>query len=138
MRIQVAARHCDIPDSVRKRTEEQLRASEDKFRLIAQLAPAGIYMTDTQGRCVYANERWCEMAGLGEEEALGEGRPGPGVDPDAEPGEELREPDDVPDDTPPVKRAAPATAPPRPRNARRRSSHRAGIPRPAARAGPWA
>ena len=24
MRIQVAARHCDIPDSVRKRTEEQL------------------------------------------------------------------------------------------------------------------
>lgn len=24
MRIQVAARHCDIPDSVRKRTEEQI------------------------------------------------------------------------------------------------------------------
>lgn len=25
MRIQVAARHCDIPDSVRKRTEEQIK-----------------------------------------------------------------------------------------------------------------
>ncbi len=56
-----------------KRTEEALRQSEDRFRVLAEIAPAGIYLTDLGGRCLYANPRWCEMAGLQPEEALGHG-----------------------------------------------------------------
>ena len=57
----------------RKRVEEELRQSEERFRLLANLAPVGVYQTDAQGRCRYVNERWCEMAGLRPEEALGDG-----------------------------------------------------------------
>ncbi|MBF0216823.1 MAG: PAS domain S-box protein [Candidatus Omnitrophica bacterium] len=56
-----------------KRGEEKTRVSEEKFRLIAQLAPAGIYLTAPNGECHYVNERWIEMAGLTIEEALGNG-----------------------------------------------------------------
>jgi PAS domain S-box-containing protein len=61
----------DITD--RKQIEGALRASEEQFRTLARLAPTGIYLTDLEGNCQYANERWLEMAGLTLEEALGEG-----------------------------------------------------------------
>ncbi|MEI7837045.1 MAG: PAS domain S-box protein, partial [Planctomycetota bacterium] len=61
----------DITD--RLRAEEALRDSEDRFRTLTTLSPVGIYLTDTEGHCDYANPRWCEMAGLSLEEALGEG-----------------------------------------------------------------
>lgn len=51
----------------------ELRESEEKFRLLATLAPVGIYLTDENGRCQYTNPRWCEMAGLSPEKALGDG-----------------------------------------------------------------
>jgi PAS domain S-box-containing protein len=57
----------------RKQAQEMLRVSEEKFLLISQLTPAGIYMTTSSGECLYVNERWCEMAGLSLEEALGMG-----------------------------------------------------------------
>ncbi len=57
----------------RKLAEEALRASEEQFRTLGTMAPIGIYLTDTRGRCRYANPRWCEMAGLTLEEALGDG-----------------------------------------------------------------
>jgi PAS domain S-box-containing protein len=50
-----------------------LRESEEQFRTLGTMAPLGIYLTDTRGRCRYANPRWCEMAGLTLEEAIGEG-----------------------------------------------------------------
>ncbi|MGD9975376.1 MAG: PAS domain S-box protein [Desulfatirhabdiaceae bacterium] len=37
------------------------------------LAPSGIYLSDTKGNCLYANPRWCEMAGLSLNESLGDG-----------------------------------------------------------------
>ncbi|MFH0995044.1 MAG: PAS domain S-box protein [Pseudomonadota bacterium] len=61
----------DITD--RKKAEEALRESEERFRSLAALAPAGIYLCNAEGRCQYANPRWCEMAGLSPEEALGDG-----------------------------------------------------------------
>ncbi len=57
----------------RKLAEEAMRASEEQFRTLGTMAPIGIYLTDTRGRCLYANPRWCEMAGLTLEEALGDG-----------------------------------------------------------------
>jgi PAS domain S-box-containing protein len=50
-----------------------LQESEERFRLLATLAPVGIYLTDQNGRCLYVNPRWCEMAGLSQEEAVGDG-----------------------------------------------------------------
>lgn len=57
----------------RRQAEEQLQASEQQFRELARLSPAGIYQTDAQGQCVYVNECWCNMAGLSQEQALGDG-----------------------------------------------------------------
>ena len=61
----------DISD--RKRAEDELRASETRFRALATQAPGGIYETTADGWCTFASERWCEVAGLTAEEALGYG-----------------------------------------------------------------
>lgn len=57
----------------RKMAEQALRDSEERFRTLTALSPTGVYMTDAAGHCLYVNERWCEMAGMSEQEALGEG-----------------------------------------------------------------
>ncbi len=56
----------------RKNAEHRLRESEERFRTLAWMAPAGIYLTDTEGKCVYVNERWSGMAGLSSLEARGD------------------------------------------------------------------
>ncbi len=57
----------------RKRAEEALRASEIRFRTLAENAPVGIFQTDPAGDCLYVNDRWCELAGLTPEQAAGKG-----------------------------------------------------------------
>jgi PAS domain S-box-containing protein len=57
----------------RKRAEEALRESENRFQTLARLSPVGIFRTDGEGNCLYVNERWCDIAGLSREEALTEG-----------------------------------------------------------------
>jgi PAS domain S-box-containing protein len=57
----------------RKMAEAALHESEEKFRLLSLLSPAGIYMATPSGECLYANDFWCKMAGLAPEEALGMG-----------------------------------------------------------------
>jgi len=57
----------------RRRTEEALRASEERFWTLAQLSPVGIFQTDADGNFIYVNERWCEIAGLAQPESLGQG-----------------------------------------------------------------
>ena len=61
----------DISD--RKRAEDGLRESETRFRALATQAPGGIYETRADGWCTFASARWCEVAGLTFEEALGYG-----------------------------------------------------------------
>jgi rsbT co-antagonist protein RsbR len=50
-----------------------LREQNARLRLLAEVAPVGMYHTDGQGCCLYVNRRWCEIAGLTVEEALGDG-----------------------------------------------------------------
>lgn len=57
----------------RRRAEEALRASEERFWTLAQLSPVGIFQTDGEGNFLYVNERWCEIAGLVQADALGQG-----------------------------------------------------------------
>lgn len=57
----------------RKKSEKALLESEERFRTLTGLAPVGIYETDTQGNCLFVNDRWCELTGLTPELAAGTG-----------------------------------------------------------------
>jgi len=57
----------------RREAEAALVEREAFFRLLATVAPVGIFHTDRDGRCVYINERWKSLTGLSTEKALNEG-----------------------------------------------------------------
>jgi PAS domain S-box-containing protein len=57
----------------RRRVEQELRASERRFKTLAESAPVGIFETDAEGNCLFVNDRWCAMAGMTPEEAKGQG-----------------------------------------------------------------
>jgi len=59
--------------SERKRHQEALRTSEERFRLLAGNAPVGIFLSDESGACVFVNARWSDMAGLSPSQAMGNG-----------------------------------------------------------------
>ena len=52
----------------RKRTEEALRASEERFQDVFEHAPSGIYVAGRDRRIVEANEAVCRMLGYSREE----------------------------------------------------------------------
>jgi PAS domain S-box-containing protein len=56
-----------------RRAESELRDSEERFRTLATNVPVAIFQADPRGECVYVNPRWCEIAGVPEDEALGKG-----------------------------------------------------------------
>jgi PAS domain S-box-containing protein len=51
----------------------ELEDSERRFRALAQNAPVGIFRCNLQARCTFANQEWCELAGISAEEARGSG-----------------------------------------------------------------
>ena len=55
------------------RANEALRESEQHYQVLTDLAPVGIFRTDAAGRCIYVNERTCQITGMSQEEAR-EGR----------------------------------------------------------------
>ncbi|MDB5243824.1 MAG: hypothetical protein JWP57_4450, partial [Spirosoma sp.] len=57
----------------RRRTEEQLRESEARFRHMADSAPALIWMTDAEGGVTFANMHYDHMFGRPASEMLGRG-----------------------------------------------------------------
>ena len=61
-------------DVTRRRTLElAVAASEHRFRLLTELAPVGIFLSDAEENCLFVNPKWCELSGLSQEEAKGKG-----------------------------------------------------------------
>ncbi|MBW8038581.1 MAG: PAS domain S-box protein [Planctomycetes bacterium] len=61
----------DITD--RERSKRELHGTKERLETILSLSPAGIYMTDADGKCIFVNRSWCEMTGLPEKDVLGDG-----------------------------------------------------------------
>jgi PAS domain S-box-containing protein len=61
----------DVTD--RKRAEEALRESEERFRLVANTAPVMIWMSGPDKLCTYFNQPWLEFTGRTLEAELGNG-----------------------------------------------------------------
>ncbi|HUE98627.1 MAG TPA: PAS domain S-box protein [Anaerolineales bacterium] len=55
----------------RKRAEEALRESEERFRAILRQATAGIVRKDAEGKLTFVNQAFCNMLGYTESELLG-------------------------------------------------------------------
>ncbi len=66
------ASNATVERRVVERTSE-LRASEQRFRLLSGCAPVGIFQTDAAGHCIYTNPHWQELSGLALEDTLGAG-----------------------------------------------------------------
>jgi two-component system cell cycle sensor histidine kinase/response regulator CckA len=59
--------------SERRRNEQALRESEERFRLIADAAPVMIWMDDAEGMSTYFNKPWLDFTGRRLEQELGRG-----------------------------------------------------------------
>jgi two-component system, sensor histidine kinase and response regulator len=63
--------HSDLTE--RMRMEVSLRLEQERFRAINEASPVGIFTTDVAGRATYVNPRWCEITGMSEQNASGDG-----------------------------------------------------------------
>ena len=57
----------------RRRVENELKASEKRFRSLSASSPIGIFQTDAEGLYIYANERCLSIIGIASGENLGHG-----------------------------------------------------------------
>ena len=65
----------DLNESIsqRNKADKESQSNLNIFHILNSLAPAGIYLTDTKGDCIYVNSSWLKMAGMKMEDALGVG-----------------------------------------------------------------
>jgi diguanylate cyclase (GGDEF)-like protein/PAS domain S-box-containing protein len=59
--------------TARREAEDALRQSEERYRLLSESSPLGVYETDARGQATYFNGRAIRMSGMTEDEMLGSG-----------------------------------------------------------------
>jgi PAS domain S-box-containing protein len=59
--------------TARIHSEQELKKREMRFRNLADNAPVGIFETDAKGDCIFVNKKWCQIAGIEADKALGKG-----------------------------------------------------------------
>jgi PAS domain S-box-containing protein len=57
----------------RERTNQKLQESDERYQNLAKIAPVGIFRTDKNGATTYVNPMWCQISGLSEAKAMGDG-----------------------------------------------------------------
>jgi PAS domain S-box-containing protein len=57
----------------RERIEAVLRESEQRYLSLSAATPVGIFWVDLEGNYRYVNDRWCQIAGVSSEAAMGTG-----------------------------------------------------------------
>jgi len=57
----------------RKKVNEKIKESEQRFQSLAQISPVGIFRLDTNGKLTYANSKWYQITGLSKVEAFEDG-----------------------------------------------------------------
>jgi PAS domain S-box-containing protein len=55
-----------------RKAQDALGESEERFRMLAETAPIGIFQADPEGNITYVSPGWTEKIGLSSEKALGE------------------------------------------------------------------
>ncbi|MGY6274776.1 sensor domain-containing protein [Methylomonas sp. MgM2] len=54
----------------RKKMEDALRTSEERFRMMANASPAMIWITDVEGNTTFVNQTWLNFSGMQLEQAI--------------------------------------------------------------------
>jgi PAS domain S-box-containing protein len=54
----------------RKRTEEALRKSEERYRYLSESSPIGVFETDKNGSVQFLNNKWLTITGMSRQNAL--------------------------------------------------------------------
>lgn len=79
VQLAIALQQATFYEELQKKVQEhqeievRLRNSEHRYATLTETVPVGIFRTDAVGNCIYVNKRWCQIAGLLPEEAMGEG-----------------------------------------------------------------
>ena len=68
---EIVAMYEDLTEQ--KQAEADLIKSEEKFQTLTTVSPVGVFYTTSDGDYTYVNDRWCAIAGMTEEQALGPG-----------------------------------------------------------------
>jgi PAS domain S-box-containing protein len=64
--------NAELSARVAQRTA-QLALSNQRYANLTQLSPVGIFCTDVVGKCLYVNDRWCEITGLSPADVMANG-----------------------------------------------------------------
>lgn len=56
-----------------RRNENEQRELYSRYETLITRSSAGIFETDSKGRCMFVNQKWCELSGLPMQQALGVG-----------------------------------------------------------------
>jgi PAS domain S-box-containing protein len=69
--LEIRAQELQKELTERKQAEEELKTSEEKYRILTEGAPIGIYTSDCEGNFLYGNKMAEEIFGFGREELVG-------------------------------------------------------------------
>jgi len=62
-----------IRTSTLEKASADLQKSQLQYQTLARISPVGIFSTDANGSTTYVNPKWCDIAGISSEQAMGYG-----------------------------------------------------------------
>ena len=60
-------------EKLRKKALDEMTESENRYHILTEISPVGIFRTNAEGYTTYVNPRWSEITGMPYEKALGNG-----------------------------------------------------------------